>query len=307
MAFGTPGGDQQDQWQTIFFLRHVHHRMNLQEAIDAPRFHHQWLPDSIRMEKVGFSPDTLKLLSDRGHKLDFTGYWSDGLIKVGAEIIESSFDKAATKDLTKNEKGLKAVWTGMQSAYFDAPNGVAPEVVFDAAAELLFVVGVDSARYDDGLRWGRMAEVALVDVPDDEHLREASLLAYLADKNALHEAYINAHTAGFDAALALAQAEAGSINKVAAACDLDTDDVARFYAWFATTARSLTIYSQGINQSAHGTDKVNTWVDITDTLDLKIKALQQHASQVDPNEVEKWMHEWAEEEAKGQEMKYAEA
>ena len=57
----------------------------------------------------------------------------------------------------------------------------------------------------------------------------------------------------------------------------------------------------------HGTDKVNTWVDITDTLDLKIKALQQHVSQVDPNEVEKWMHEWAEEEAKGQEMKYAEA
>jgi LmbE family N-acetylglucosaminyl deacetylase len=57
----------------------------------------------------------------------------------------------------------------------------------------------------------------------------------------------------------------------------------------------------------HGTDKVNTWVDITETLDFKIKALQQHVSQVDPNEVEKWMREWAEEEAKGQEMKYAEA
>ncbi|HSL30178.1 MAG TPA: PIG-L deacetylase family protein [Anaerolineales bacterium] len=57
----------------------------------------------------------------------------------------------------------------------------------------------------------------------------------------------------------------------------------------------------------HGTDKVNTWVDITETLDVKIKALQQHVSQVDPNEVDKWMREWAEEEAKGQEMKYAEA
>jgi LmbE family N-acetylglucosaminyl deacetylase len=57
----------------------------------------------------------------------------------------------------------------------------------------------------------------------------------------------------------------------------------------------------------HGTDKVNTWVDITDTLELKIKALQQHVSQVDTNEVDKWMREWAEEEAKGQEMKYAEA
>ena len=57
----------------------------------------------------------------------------------------------------------------------------------------------------------------------------------------------------------------------------------------------------------HGTDKFNTWVDITDTLELKIRALQQHVSQIDPNEVEKWMREWAEEEAKGQEMKYAEA
>jgi LmbE family N-acetylglucosaminyl deacetylase len=57
----------------------------------------------------------------------------------------------------------------------------------------------------------------------------------------------------------------------------------------------------------HGTDKVDTWVDITDTLEIKIKALQQHMSQVDPNEVDKWMREWAEEEAKGQEMKCAEA
>jgi LmbE family N-acetylglucosaminyl deacetylase len=57
----------------------------------------------------------------------------------------------------------------------------------------------------------------------------------------------------------------------------------------------------------HGTDKANTWVDISDTLDFKIKALKQHASQIDPNEVEKWMREWAEEEAQGQEMKYAEA
>jgi LmbE family N-acetylglucosaminyl deacetylase len=57
----------------------------------------------------------------------------------------------------------------------------------------------------------------------------------------------------------------------------------------------------------HGTDKVNTWVDVTETLDLKIQALQQHASQVDPKEVETWMREWAEEEAQGQEMKYAEA
>jgi LmbE family N-acetylglucosaminyl deacetylase len=57
----------------------------------------------------------------------------------------------------------------------------------------------------------------------------------------------------------------------------------------------------------HGTDKPNTWVDITETLEVKIKALQQHVSQINPDEVGKWMREWAEEEAKDKEMKYAEA
>ena len=57
----------------------------------------------------------------------------------------------------------------------------------------------------------------------------------------------------------------------------------------------------------HGTDKPDTWVDTTETIDVKIKALQQHVSQIDPNEVGKWMLEWAEEEAKDKEMKYAES
>lgn len=57
----------------------------------------------------------------------------------------------------------------------------------------------------------------------------------------------------------------------------------------------------------HGTEKPNTWVDITDTMDLKIKALQQHASQIDPNEVGKWMTDWAQEEGKEKGMKYAES
>jgi LmbE family N-acetylglucosaminyl deacetylase len=57
----------------------------------------------------------------------------------------------------------------------------------------------------------------------------------------------------------------------------------------------------------HGTEKPNTWVDITDTMDLKIQALQQHVSQIDPNEVGKWMTEWAEEDGKDHGMKYAES
>jgi LmbE family N-acetylglucosaminyl deacetylase len=57
----------------------------------------------------------------------------------------------------------------------------------------------------------------------------------------------------------------------------------------------------------HGTEKPNTWVDITGTMDLKIQALQQHASQIDPDEVGKWMTEWAAEDAKDHDMKYAES
>jgi LmbE family N-acetylglucosaminyl deacetylase len=57
----------------------------------------------------------------------------------------------------------------------------------------------------------------------------------------------------------------------------------------------------------HGTDKPNTWVDITGTMDIKIKALQQHASQIDPDEIGKWVIEWAEEDAKDKGMKYAES
>ena len=47
LAWGSPGGDQQDQWITQFFLRHVHAGMNLQEAIDAPAWHSEHFPDFV--------------------------------------------------------------------------------------------------------------------------------------------------------------------------------------------------------------------------------------------------------------------
>ncbi|NWF64742.1 MAG: PIG-L family deacetylase, partial [Chloroflexi bacterium] len=57
----------------------------------------------------------------------------------------------------------------------------------------------------------------------------------------------------------------------------------------------------------HGADKPDTWVDISDTIDIKVKALQQHASQVPVDEVEKWMKDWAKEDAKDKEFEYAES
>ena len=57
----------------------------------------------------------------------------------------------------------------------------------------------------------------------------------------------------------------------------------------------------------HGSEQPDTWVDITDTLDLKIKALQQHESQIPVDKVGKWLTDWAEEDAKDKGMKYAES
>ena len=47
MVWGSPGGDQQEQWITQMFLRHVHCGMNLQEAIDAPAWHSEHFPSSF--------------------------------------------------------------------------------------------------------------------------------------------------------------------------------------------------------------------------------------------------------------------
>ena len=79
MAFGTPGGDQQDQWPLNVFLRHVHHGMNLQQAIDFPEFHTAHFPQSFypRNARPGhlaveerIPDDTRNDLTKRGHRLE---------------------------------------------------------------------------------------------------------------------------------------------------------------------------------------------------------------------------------------------
>jgi gamma-glutamyltranspeptidase/glutathione hydrolase len=69
LVLGSPGGRKIPSAVLLVILNVVDHGMNLQRAIDAPRFHHQWLPDRILHEKWGFSPDTVRLLEARGHKL----------------------------------------------------------------------------------------------------------------------------------------------------------------------------------------------------------------------------------------------
>ncbi|MES2719942.1 MAG: molybdopterin-dependent oxidoreductase [Pseudomonadota bacterium] len=84
------------------------------------------------------------------------------------------------------------------------------------------------------------------------------LLAHLAAQGVIDHDYLAQHTTGFGVALAEAKASAGKLSQVADATGLDEDAIAQFYRWFANTPRSLTLYSQGVNQSSAGTDKVNS-------------------------------------------------
>jgi len=93
LAFGTPGGDQQDQWTLGFFLNHVLFGMNLQEAIDAPAFHTDHFPSSFYPR--GAVPRSLSVearaaeqviaeLRRRGHQVEVTPPWSLGRISAVA-------------------------------------------------------------------------------------------------------------------------------------------------------------------------------------------------------------------------------
>jgi assimilatory nitrate reductase catalytic subunit len=83
------------------------------------------------------------------------------------------------------------------------------------------------------------------------------LLAWLAAHGRLDWRFIGDHTESFGAALAEARSEAGTIAEVAIETGLNGSDIETFYTWWSDTARVVSCYSQGVNQSAQGTDKVN--------------------------------------------------
>jgi gamma-glutamyltranspeptidase/glutathione hydrolase len=94
MAFGTPGGEQQDQWSPIMFLRMVDHAMGIQQAIDTPSFHVEHWPSSFwpRVARPGklviegrFAPEVLAALKARGHLAEAGGDWSEGRLS-GARL-----------------------------------------------------------------------------------------------------------------------------------------------------------------------------------------------------------------------------
>ena len=95
LAWGSPGGDQQDQWTTQFFLRHVHANMNLQESIDAPAWHSEHFPISFwpRTARPGVlvvesrvSKETIDELRTRGHEVEVGPAWSEGRLTAASRV-----------------------------------------------------------------------------------------------------------------------------------------------------------------------------------------------------------------------------
>lgn len=84
MVVGSPGGSRIITITLQTVLNIIDHGMAPQEAVDAPRIHHQWLPDEVYFEQRGLSADTQKLLQERGYKLvEQTPWGAAELIMVG--------------------------------------------------------------------------------------------------------------------------------------------------------------------------------------------------------------------------------
>jgi assimilatory nitrate reductase catalytic subunit len=101
------------------------------------------------------------------------------------------------------------------------------------------------------------ADLQLSLKPGTDSVLFCGLFVALADRDLADKGLIAARTEDFTEALAAARCIAPTLAAVADATGLDTQNVALFYDWFASTARVVTCYSQGVNQSAQGTDKVN--------------------------------------------------
>ena len=114
MAFGTPGGEQQDQWSPIFLLRRLHHRLGIQAAIDMPSFHTEHWPSSFwpRAARPGklvlegrYSPAVRDDLARRGHAVTMGEDWSEGRLSA-ADLVDGVMHAGA------NARGMQGYAVG---------------------------------------------------------------------------------------------------------------------------------------------------------------------------------------------------
>jgi len=88
MVIGSPGGSRIITITLEAIINVIDHGMTIQEAIDAPRIHHQWMPDTVFLERQALSPDTRALLAARGYSFRDAGYWgiAEGILVGGPSL-----------------------------------------------------------------------------------------------------------------------------------------------------------------------------------------------------------------------------
>jgi gamma-glutamyltranspeptidase/glutathione hydrolase len=108
LVFGTPGGDQQEQWQLGLFLRHANHGLNLQESIDLPLFYTQGFPSSFYPREMrpahlaveeSVGAETLGALKARGHEVEAAPAWTVGRLTAAGKREDGVLRAAATPRL----------------------------------------------------------------------------------------------------------------------------------------------------------------------------------------------------------------
>jgi len=102
-----------------------------------------------------------------------------------------------------------------------------------------------------------IADIHLPLKPGSDAFLFSGLLSYLTEHKGIDRSYINAHTEGFEETLLSAQNNTPDLNTTALKCSLDPADLEQVFDLFLKTERSVTLFSQGINQSSTGVDKGN--------------------------------------------------
>jgi gamma-glutamyltranspeptidase/glutathione hydrolase len=88
LVMGAPGGSRIPTGVLQVVLNVINFNLNIQDAVDAPRFHHQWQPDKLYLER-GFSPDTIELLRAKGHAVEPNTF---SVARVEAIQVETTAD-----------------------------------------------------------------------------------------------------------------------------------------------------------------------------------------------------------------------
>lgn len=116
------------------------------------------------------------------------------------------------------------------------------------------IIVIDTRRTETASK----ADLFLEITPGGDQALFSGLLVYLAQNNVLDSEYIKNHTTNFQTTLEEARRSTGTTEAAASKAGLKTIEVEKFYEIFASTDRVVTVFSQGVNQSAQGTDKVNS-------------------------------------------------